>query len=270
MRFKHTLVIGDSENMEMLKDGSVGLVVTSPPYYQMRGELKYSNYDAYLEKMKNVFAEVYRVLRRGRICAVNVSSYTEDGVRYCIPAHFLVLLEGLGFTFCEEIIWVRPEGFVGAGGRRVGNVIQHPYPLYYYPNWLHETIWVVSKGDVKRGAKTQLGKLEDSVINIRKYINYASTVWRMQTASNHGHCAMFPNVLAHNLIVFYSYVGDVVLDPFVGSGTTMAEAKKVRRSSVGFEINGEYEALIKEKVGWLQTSFADEIEYEVIGGKNNE
>jgi len=259
----HRLIIGDSQKMPEIEDSSIGLVVTSPPYYKMRGEMEYKDFNEYMNIMENVFREVYRVLKYGRVCVVNVSNYMEDGVRYPIPAYITLMLLKIGFTFMEDIDWIKPEGFGGAGANRIVHIHNKPFPFYYYPSWIRESIIVVSKGKMCR-PPYDLPCMVESEINMNNFKDYLTDVWRISPDTNNEHCATFPLILPHNIITFYSYVSDIVLDPFVGSGTTMLEARKLRRSSVIIDINKKYIPLIKKKVNWGQNSFSDNIEYELI------
>lgn len=264
-KLSHKIIIGDSQKMPEIPDRSVGLAVTSPPYFVMRGAMEYDSYDKYLDIMKNVFKEVYRVLKTGRIFAVNISDYKHDGIKYPIPADMTIMLRDIGFNYCEDIIWIKPKGMSSDAGSRAGVVIQNPYPLQFYPDLRTEHILVLSKGEMGR-VKYKLPYVEESKININEVKEFLSDAWYFSTEKNPDniHPAMFPLTLPLNVIRFYSYVTDVVLDPFAGTGTTMLAAKKLRRSSIGIELKPKYVPTIKSKVGWGDVSLTDDILYEIL------
>jgi DNA modification methylase len=140
---ENTIIFGDSEIILKELDEKVDLVVTSPPYFQMRNEMAYDNYKDYIKKMYRVFKGVYRVLEHRRIFAVNISDYIENGVKHSIPFDLHHLLDKkIGFNYIDDLIWVKPAGV----GSRAGNVIKRPFPMYFTPDNLYEHILIFSKG----------------------------------------------------------------------------------------------------------------------------
>lgn len=258
---KHLVVIGDSRNMAEVKDNSVQLIVTSPPYFNVKdygteniGSI--NEYEVYLRAMRQVFSECYRVLENGRYICVNISDIISDGKKYPLPFHCIRLLQKAGFEYREHIIWKKPSG-VGAnskkgGSKRFGTLIQNPYPMYYFPNNIYEHILVMRKGKFDYKKITKEVKLR-SIIDTEHAKKYWNTdVWEIMPETRKGHPAMFPEKLPEALIKLYSYKEETVLDPFLGSGTTSKVAKDLNRNSIGYEINEAYLEIIKSKISYQE------------------
>ncbi|MFA5105334.1 MAG: site-specific DNA-methyltransferase [Candidatus Micrarchaeia archaeon] len=263
---KHKIVFGNSQFMREVGDQSVQLVVTSPPYFDVKdyGNLRgnigaISSYKKYLKAVGEVFTECYRVLEEGRYCAVNISDIISAAHKYPIPAHYVSLLEGIGFTYRDDIIWKKPSGVGanGAGGasKRFGVFMQNPYPMYYYPNNIHEHILIFRKGrfDFKKlsAKKTEQAKLD--ILEAKDFIS--NDIWEFcpQIKNQYNeldHPAMFPDILPETLIRLYTYQGETVLDPFLGSGTTTKAAKKLNRHSIGYELNPQFLQVMKRRIGF--------------------
>jgi len=276
MKLEYKLIFGDSEKVLAGMDShSVGLTVTSPPYYDMLGEVKWKDYETFMFKMKQIFKEVYRVTEPGRAVAVNVPfDYKYKGKEYDVGIDFYNMLKDLNFKSVEKIIWQKPAGYGGANScmKRFGNFIQRNYPFYYFPDRACEFIWIMSKGKIKKPKITR--EVEDSLVSLGPIQKVASSnVWNIATASSDGgrkkwgkngvHPAMFSMQLSDLVIQLYSLAGDVVLDPFAGSGTTGLSARSYGRSCILIEINRKYEKMIKEKVGWQQNNLTLNAEYKV-------
>jgi DNA modification methylase len=252
--------------MTEVKDNSVQLIVTSPPYFNVKdygidniGSI--NDYHTYLRAMRQVFSECYRVLEDGRYCCINVSDVISNERKYPIPCHYVSILQRVGFEYREDILWKKPSG-IGAksskgGSKRFGNLVQHPYPMYYFPNNIYEHILIFRKGKFDYQSKTKKEKL-GSKVNLR-FIkeNRSSDVWEMvpETKNRYNkdsHPAMFPEDLPEALISLYTYKGETILDPFLGSGTTSKVAGKLCRRSIGYEINEAYLGVIKSKIGYRE------------------
>ena len=279
----HKIIFGNSQNMPELKDRSIQLVVTSPPYFDVKdygqvegniGAIK--SYEFYLAAVKNVFEECFRVLEDGRYCCVNISDIISDSKKYAIPAHYVSILEGLGFTYRDDIIWKKPSG-VGANGssgaaKRFGVFIQNPYPMYYYPNNIYEHILIFRKGkfDYKKLTLKKTDQARIDIAQAKDYLN--SDVWEFTPQQKNqynelDHPAMFPDILPETLIKLFTYKGETVLDPFLGSGTTTKVARNLERNSVGYEINSDYFAVIKRRISFSDSDKDIKIVFrnEVIG-----
>ena len=257
----HLVVVGDSRRMKELANDSVQLVVTSPPYFNVKdygveniGSIE--EFHAYLQEMQLVFNECYRVLQKGRYCCVNICDIISKTAKYPIPAHYVLMLQRAGFDYREDIIWRKPAG-VGANGgsgaaKRFGVFIQHPYPMYYYPNNIFEHILVFRKGkfDFKQIEKEDKEQAALDLEYVKERWN--SDVWDFcpETKNQYNketHPAMFPEELPEAFIRLYTYPGETVLDPFLGSGTTTKVASMLDRRSVGYEINAQFLPLIRKK-----------------------
>lgn len=262
------VIFGDSEEvLKSFSDNSIHLIVTSPPYYTMRNSIVWKSYDEYLDKMKRIFTECFRTLKEGRVCIVNVCDYLLNGTKYPIPADFIRILTSIGFNYEDDIIWVKPLG-VGknnGSGKRAGNFVKLGFPLYFKPNNRYEHILIFRKG--KLDFKQFQNKEK---VDYREFKNFLSDIWEFSTAIRNQwnvskmHVAEFPEKLPFLCISLYSLKDEIVLDPFLGSGTTMKVAKLLGRSSIGIEINQEYAEMIKEKVEFGQQSLDSDIRYEIV------
>ena len=260
---ENNIVFGDSEIVLKELDDKVHLCVTSPPYFQMRDEMNYGNYKEYLRKMYRVFRQVYRVLEHRRIFAVNISDYIENGVKHPIPFDFHYILEKkVGFRYQDDIIWSKPSGM----GNRAGNVIKRPYPMYYTPDLTCEHILIFTKG---RKSDYEHINQEESIIDIEKVRPFLNDVWKFnpQARNENGldvHNSSFPKILPELITRFYSYVGETVLDPFFGHGTTMRATSPLSRSCIGIELFKSRERSIKKNVKYGQQSIIGNTKWNTI------
>lgn len=253
------LVNGDCRHMQELTPSSVDFAVTSPPYYNAKdysGEErdigKQQPYRDYLNDMRDVFREVLRVLKRGHVFALNIANHVYDGRRYPLAHDLLTVAREVGFTFVENIIWEKPEGMSSGGSKRGGVLVQNPYSGYYRPNLTTEFIFVFVKGaditvhdEYHSQAEREKSRVPEDLLAATM-----SEIWRMAPDSQTPHPAPYPEELPKRAIVLYCPVGGLVLDPFLGSGTTMLAARNLGRDCIGYELNPDYIPLIKEKVGW--------------------
>lgn len=243
---KNTVVHGDvNEILKYVPDNSVHLTFTSPPYYNARDYSIYPSYKDYLEFLERVFRQVHRVTKEGRFLLINTSpiiipriSRQHSSKRYPIPYDLHHYIVEMGWEYIDDIVWLKPEASVK---NRVGGFQQHRKPLGYKPNTVTEMIMVYRK-------KTT--KLLDW--NIRQYPyeivkeskvddNFESTnVWKIDPVYSKNHTAVFPAELCQKVIQYYSFVGDLVFDPFGGSGTLGRAAKALNRRFFLTELNDEY------------------------------
>jgi len=256
----NTILNGDSE--EVLKTfprDMVDLTFCSPPYYNAREYSQYEDYDSYLQTMCRIFNQVYRVTKEGRFLVINVSPVIEPRLsrahqskRYPIPFDLVYMLtrtKPLGFyqhpysnmpgwDFIEDIIWEKPESSVK---NRNGQFFQHRKPLSYKPNIVHEYLLVFRK-HTDRLIDWNLRQYRSDTIEESKVEDgYEKTsIWEIHPKSSKHHPAIFPEELSERVIKYYSMVGDTVLDPFSGIGTTCKVAKKLKRGYIGIELNNEY------------------------------
>jgi DNA modification methylase len=245
------VVFGDSRDMHEIPDESIGLVVTSPPYFNAPHDYPglFRDYDEFLDMIHGVFKEICRVLEKGRVAVLVVSDVRVDGVLYPIVADVIRLMRDLGMKYQERIIWRKPEGFIRIS-RRSGVLLQHPFPLYFYPDHVYEDVLVFKKP----GRPTVRNK-EESRVDLARFQRekWYMNLWEIANVSPGNPITKltspFPEDLVTRIITLYSYVGDTVLDPFVGSGTTLMVARNMGRHAIGYELNLGLEDLIMRRVG---------------------
>jgi DNA modification methylase len=250
------IVIGNSENMKELKDGSVHLVVTSPPYFNSPFDYPglFGSYEEFLKTMRNVTKEVKRVLDSGRIVAYVVDDTLIDGKKFPVVADITRMFVEEGFRCRDRIVWMKPEGYIRIS-RRSGVLVQHPYPMYYYPDNCCEMILTFQKGEFDyRKISSELR--ESSRLDLHEFQKekWYLSVWPITNVLPRSNrlekgIAAFPEEIPYRLIKLYSYKGETVLDPFAGSGTTLKVAIALGRECVGYELDLELLETIKAKVG---------------------
>jgi len=201
-------------------------------------------------------------LKDGRIAVLNIDDMLVNGDKYPIVAHATKIFVDAGFRYRDRIIWKKPDGYLRIS-RRSGVMLQNPYPMYFYPDNLLESILIFQKGkfDYKSIPKEVR---EASKIDIKEFSDnkWYMTLWEMTNVLPNSELekdiAAFPQELPYRIIKLFSYVGETVLDPFVGSGTTMKVARNLNRNSIGIEINETLIPIIKKKMGFdEQISFLD-------------
>jgi site-specific DNA-methyltransferase (adenine-specific) len=250
--------------MKEIKDESIHLVVTSPPYFNAPFDYKklYKNYDTYLELLKKVAKELFRVMAQGRIVALNIDDMLVDGEKFPIIADATRIFLDAGFRYRDKLTWKKPDGYLRIS-RRSGVMLQNPYPMYFYPDNLLESIIIFQKGkfDYKSIPKEVKEKSKIDIAEFQKK-DWYMTLWAMTNVLPNSQLekgiAAFPEELPYRLIKLYSYVGETILDPFAGSGTTMKVARQLERNSIGIEMKKELIPIIKEKTGFgHQSSIRD-------------
>ena len=249
---KNVVVNGDTVKiMKLLKNESVHLTFTSPPYYNARDYSIYPSYKAYLEFLRNVFIEVFRVTKEGRFLLVNTSpvivprvSRSHSSKRYPIPFDIHYHLTEMGWEFIDDIVWEKPEATVK---NRIGGFQQHRKPLGYKPNSVTEYIMVYRKSTEKL-LDWNMRQYDVNTVNESKvYGKFETTnIWKIDPCFNKSHSAVFPLELSKKVIEYYSYKGDLVFDPFAGSGTVGKAAKILDRYYFLTEIDENYFSYIKK------------------------
>jgi len=225
------------------------------------------DYKPYREMIQDVFREVWRVLiPDGRFC-LNVADirtkyfYTNEHNLYRVPlsADLLMLCHDLGFRLLDVFIW--DKGFNrNFGGPLLGS---YPYPATLYNNVYFEYIFILKKPGRRKVAPAVK---EASKLDRQTWREYVQRIWRVETETEwfKGHEAVFPEEIPRRLIRMYSFVGDTVLDPFLGSGTTTLAAMHLERNSIGYEINEALIPVIRKRLGLDQLSlFAEEVEVSI-------
>ena len=255
MNNKNRIVFGDCQKMNELEDDSVHLTVTSPPYFNAPFDYPdlFESYDQFTTIMRNTAKELRRVLDKGRIAALVVDDTLINGEKYPVVADITKIFREEGFKYREKIIWVKPEGYIRIS-RRSGVVVQHPYPMYYYPDNLQESILIFQNGDFDYKRISKEVK-EASKVNIEEFQRekWYLNVWQITNVLPNNNrlekgIAAFPDEIPYRLIKLFSYKGETVLDPFMGSGTTLKVAIELDRRCVGYEIDIELLDVVKEKL----------------------
>lgn len=239
--------------LKKINEVCVDLTWTSPPYYNAKSYSEWNTYQDYLDFLENVFSEIYRITKEGRMCVVNLSpvivqreSRAHESKRLAIPFHFFSIMEKMGWKYIDDIVCVKPEG---AAINRNGGFFQHRKPVAYKPNLVSETILVFQKpakfliDKIVRSYKDEV--LEKSLV-LEEYER--SNVWLINPETKSKHLAPYPEKLSDNIIKYYSFYGDLILDPFLGSGTTLVSCKKYGRNGIGFEIHKEYVDMSKTRL----------------------
>ena len=250
------IVRGDSRCMTEIKDGSVDLVVTSPPYWQIKDygtheQIGYGqSLHQYLKDLACVWNECFRVLKAGRRLCINIGDqFARTSVygRYkVIPLHseIISMAEAIGFDYMGSIIWQKKTTMNTSGGATIMG--SFPYPPNGVVELDYEYILLFKKpGEAKR-VEAELKAA--SSLTKDEWKQYFAGHWYFGGARQLGHEAMFPEELPRRLIRMFSFVGETVLDPFMGSGTTAKAALDLHRSVYGYEVQSEFIPLIKQKL----------------------
>ena len=235
-----SIILGSSQHMQEIPDNSLHLMVTSPPYNVSKEYDHDLSLNEYLEMLRNVFTETYRVLVNGGRACINVANL---GRKPYIPLSDYIskMMEDIGFLMRGEIIWNKGAG---AGVSMAwGSWLSASNPVL---RDVHEYILIFSKGSFKRDKQ----KEQENTITKEQFMDWTKSVWTMNTesAKKVGHPAPFPVELPYRLIQLYTFKDDVILDPFMGSGSTAIAALNASRHYVGYEIDPDYAKLAEERI----------------------
>jgi DNA modification methylase len=253
----HTIINGDSRQMSELKDESVHLIVTSPPYWQLKdygteNQIGFhDDYETYINNLNLTWAECFRVLHKGCRLCVNIGDQFARSTYYgrykIIPIHTEIIkfCEIIGFDFMGQIIWQKQTTMNTSGGASIMG--SYPHPRNGIVKLDFEYILLFKKqGNAPKPTKEQK---DNSAMTNEEWNKYFNGHWYFAGAKQDKHLAMFPEELPYRLIKMFSFPSETVLDPFMGSGTTALAARKLNRNSVGYEINPDFIPIIKEKIG---------------------
>ncbi len=255
---EHQIFLGsDSRDMARLKDKSVHLIITSPPYWQLKdyGDERqigfHDSYETYINDLNLVWSECARVLKPGCRIAVNVGDQfarAECYGRYqVIPIRTEIIraIEAMGLDHMGSIIWRKVTTCNSSGGASVMG--SFPTPRNGVVKLDYEFILLFKKPG-KTPPPSKEAK-EASKLTTSEWNQFFSGHWEFPGEKQVGHSAMFPEELPKRLIRMFSFPGEVVMDPFLGSGTTMLAAVQLDRSCLGFELNREFELIQRERLG---------------------
>lgn len=254
---KHIIINGDSRQMNELKNESVHLIVTSPPYWQLKdygteNQIGFhDDYETYINHLNLTWKECFRVLHKGCRLCINIGDQFARSTYYgrykIIPIHAEIIkfCEMIGFDFMGQIIWKKATTMNTSGGASIMGSFPHPRNGIVKLDF--EYILLFKKqGDAPKPTKEQK---ENSAMTNEEWNTYFNGHWYFSGAKQDKHLAMFPEELPHRLIKMFSFPNETVLDPFMGSGTTALAARNLNRNSVGYEINPEFIPIIKDKIG---------------------
>jgi len=242
--------------MTELEDKSVDLVITSPPYWQLKdygtdNQIGYNDsYEDYINNLNLVWNESYRVLANGSKLCVNIGDQFARAVYYgrykVIPirTEIIKFCESIGFDYMGAIIWQKKTTSNTTGGASLMG--SYPFPKNGILSIDYEFVLIFKKLGTPKKPSKELK--EQSRMTKEEWKEYFAGHWNFGGTKQDGHIAMFPEELPKRLIKMFSFVGDTVLDPFLGSGTTSLAARNLNRNSVGYEINLDFIPYIKRKL----------------------
>lgn len=270
---RHQIIIGDSTKMNNLKDGSVDLIVTSPPYpmiemwdemFNLAGANTYAEMHDYLAK---TWKECFRILKQGGLMCINIGDATRsiDHRFKLYPNHSQVIekCEKIGFETLPYILWQKPtnkpNAFLGSGF----------LPPNAYVTLDCEFILIFRKDGLRHFEPKHEDRYLSAFTKEERDV-WFSQIWTIKGSTQNNknidrRTAEYPEEIVERLIRMFSIIGDTVLDPFLGTGTTTAVSKRLNRNSIGYEIDKRLIPLIKEKVGYAQVSLATNSEVQIIG-----
>ncbi|MBP7127335.1 site-specific DNA-methyltransferase [Myxococcota bacterium] len=245
------------EDLGDLRDDLVALTVTSPPYWNSVDYDRHAqdpnqwyrtrqyrsaggSYDAYLDWLEGIFTRLLPKTRPGGFCAIVIGTVLLEGRHYPVPFDLTSRLVRKGWQFHQDILWHKVTG----GVKRAGTFIQKPYPGYFYPNQMTEYILLFRRpGPPIYSGRTREEKQAALVEVDRLFtLDVAHNLWNIPPVppGHLEHPCPFPEEIPYRLIRLYSYPGDVVLDPFAGSGQTLKVALALGRQAIGYETVGKY------------------------------
>lgn len=265
MKTTHKLIHGDSRQMNLVPDNSVHLVITSPPYWQLKdygteNQIGFhEDYETYINNLNLVWKECYRALDNGCRLCVNIGDQFARAVYYgrykVIPirTEIIKFCESIGFDYMGAIIWQKQTTTNTTGGASLMG--SFPTPRNGILSIDYEFILIFKKLGIPT---TKISKeiKEQSKMTTEEWKEYFSGHWNFGGAKQNGHIAMFPEELPKRLIKMFAFKGETVLDPFMGSGTTSLAARNLERCSIGYEINQEFIEIAKRKLKINQADIA--------------
>ena len=275
----HEIIIGDSRHMDEVNNETVHLVITSPPYWQLKdygskNQIGFNDsYQSYIDNLNKVWKECYRILHPGCRLCINIGDQFARAILYgrykVIPIRTEIIkyCEPIGFDYMGAVIWQKVTTCQTTGGATVMG--SYPYPRGGILKIDYEFILIFKKlGKSPRPSKEVK---EKSRLSNEEWNQYFNGHWNFAGERQNGHIAMFPLELPRRLIKMFSFYGDTVLDPFLGSGTTSKAALELGRNSIGYEINKDFLATIKSKIGIHKEPmlYKENFDYEIIFQKKN-
>lgn len=273
----HKIILGDSRYLSKIEDKSVQLIITSPPYWQLKdygseNQIGFNDsYEEYINNLNLVWKECYRILSDGCRLCINIGDQFARSVYYgrykVIPIRTEIIrfCETLGMDYMGAIIWQKNTTMNTSGG---GSVMgSFPYPRNGILKIDYEFILIFKKlGNAPKPTKEQK---EESVLSKEEWNTYFDSHWTFGGAKQNEHIAMFPEELPRRLIKMFSFVNETVFDPFAGSGTTLLAAKNLGRNSIGYEINKDFIPIIKNKLNVEQNDLNNKFIFDIDNNSEN-
>lgn len=246
-QFLDKIFCKSSERMDELPDNSIHLMVTSPPYNVGKEYDEDFTLEEYLQFLKRVWKEVYRVLVPGGRACINIANL---GRKPYIPLDAFIVKDMLDLSFLMrgEIIWNKASS--SSPSTAWGSWLSAANPTL---RDIHEYILIFSKGTFSR--KNSNGR--KNTISKKEFLEFTKSVWTFpaESARKVGHPAPFPVELPYRSIQLYTFEEEVVLDPFMGSGQAAIAAIKTKRHYIGYDINKEYVKLAEKRIGYFLSEF---------------
>ncbi len=268
----HRIIIGDSRFMADVADESVHLIITSPPYWQLKdygngSQIGFDDsYEEYINNLNLVWNECHRVLRKGCRLCVNIGDQFARFVYYgrykVIPirTEIIKFCETRGFDYMGAVIWQKVTTCNTTGGATIMGSFPHPRNGILKIDY--EFILLFKKHGT--GPKVSKEIKEQSKMTIEEWNRFFTGHWNIAGEKQDKHLAMFPVEIPRRLIKMFSFVGDTVLDPFLGSGTSSLAARNLGRNSIGYEVNPDFLPLMKDKLGIGQEMLFKDAEFEIV------
>jgi len=258
--------------MTEIGDESVHLIITSPPYWQLKdygndGQIGFNDtYENYINNLNLVWNECNRVLHKGCRLCVNIGDQFARSVYYgrykVIPirTEIIKFCETVGFDYMGAIIWQKVTTCNTTGGATIMG--SFPFPRNGILKIDYEFILIFKK----QGNPPKVGKAikEKSKLTINEWNEFFSGHWNIPGEKQNKHLAVFPEEIPRRLIRMFTFVGDTILDPFLGSGTTSLATRKLERNSIGYEVNPDFLPVIKDKLGIEHKMLFKEAQFEII------
>jgi len=257
MKTNHKILFGDSRFMKEVGDESVNLIITSPPYWQLKDyghseQIGFDDsYEKYINNLNVVWAECERILKKGSRLCINIGDQFARSVYYgrykVIPIRTEIIrfCETIGFDYMGAIIWQKVTTSNTTGGASVMG--SYPFPRNGIIKIDYEFILLFKKLGKSPTVSKEIK--EASKMTNEEWNEYFSGHWNFSGERQNGHIAKFPEELPKRLIKMFSFLGETVLDPFLGSGTTTLAAKNLNRNSIGYEINEKFKQIIENRLG---------------------
>lgn len=253
---EHKIIFGDSRSMKDIPDKSVQLIITSPPYWQLKdygsdSQIGFNDsYEDYINNLNLVWKECNRVLSDGCRLCINIGDQFARSVYYgrykVIPIRTEIIrfCEALGLDYMGAVIWQKTTTMHTSGGGAIMG--SFPYPRNGILKMDYEFILIFKK--LGKPIKVSDEQKKKSAMAKEEWNEYFSSHWFFPGVKQTGHIAMFSEELPKRLIKMFSFVGETVLDPFAGSGTTLLAANNLGRNSIGYELNKDFKLIIQDKL----------------------